>query len=80
LGGNQYQDHVLLRLIQGQFDLFVTIDQGFEFEHNLMEFAFGFLIIHVQKNKVRFYRPLASQIADAMDRVKPGEVIHVRST
>jgi hypothetical protein len=56
-----------------------SIDQEFEFEHNLTEFTFGFLIIHVPKNKVQFYRPLAAQIADAMERVKPGEVIHVRA-
>ena len=79
VGWNRYQDHVLLRLIQGNFDLFVTIDQGFEFEHNLKEFAFAFLIIHVPKNKMQFYRPLAAQIANAMHRVKPGEVIHVRA-
>jgi hypothetical protein len=78
VGWNRYQDHVLLRLIQGHYDLFVTIDQGFEFEHNLKDFTFGFLIIHVRKNKVQFYRPLAAQISEAMGRVKPGEVIHVR--
>ena len=77
VGWNRFQDHVLLRLIQRHFDLFVTIDQGFEFEHNLKEFTFGFLI-HVRKNKVQFYHPLAAQIVDAMERVKPGGVIHVR--
>ena len=50
---------LLLSLVQDRFDVLVTIDQGLEFEHNLKKLRFGLVIVHVPKNKVEFYRPVA---------------------
>ena len=70
-------DHKLVAQAQGQCDVFVTIDRGFEYEHNLKKIKFGIVIIQVQRNRMEYYRPLFPAILDAVERVKPGQVIHV---
>jgi len=77
LGWHGLKDHILLPLIQDQFDVFVTIDQGFEHEHNLKKLRFGIVIVHVPKNKVEFYWPLAAQLRETVKLIKPGEVAHI---
>lgn len=77
LGWHRLQDHQLLPLLQSNFDVVVTIDQGWEFQHNLTKLNFGFVIVHVSRNKVEFYRPLFDKILEAVELVKPGHVIHV---
>jgi hypothetical protein len=77
LGWYRLKDHELLSLIQGQFDVFVTIDQGFEFQHNLKRLSFGIVIVHIPINKVELYRPLFPELIAAVERVEPGKVIHV---
>jgi hypothetical protein len=76
---HRLKDHVLLPLVQDRFDAFVTADRGVEHEHNLKKFRFGILIVHVAKNKVEFYRPLLALIQIALEKVRPGDVLHVRS-
>jgi hypothetical protein len=75
---HQLKDHILLPLVQEQFDAFVTIDQGFEFEHNLKKLKIGLVIVHVPSNKLESYRDFAKELRMALEAVKPGEVIHVR--
>lgn len=70
-------DHRLVAQAQGQCDVFVTIDRGFEHAHNLKRLTFGIVIIQVQRNRMEYYRPLFKAILDAVEHVKPGQVIHV---
>ena len=77
LGWHRLKDHILLSLVQDQFDVFITIDQGLEHEHNLKKLHFGIVIVHVPKNKVEFYRPLVPQLQETVKRIKPGEVAHI---
>src|SRR3954469_5970201 len=79
VGWRYLKDHELNKRLQGQFDVLVTIDQGFEYEHNLKVLRFGIVIVHVEKNKVEFYRPLFTLMQAAVNSVKPGEVKHVYS-
>jgi hypothetical protein len=79
LGWQGLKDHILLSRLQGHFDVLVTIDRGIEFEHNLGKLRFGIVVFHVKKNKIEFYRPLAAALLEAIDRLAPGEVIHIHS-
>jgi hypothetical protein len=78
LGWHGLKDNVLLSRLQGHFDVLVTIDRGIEFEHNLGKLRLAIVVVHVEKNKIEFYRPLAAALLEAIDRLAPGEVIHVR--
>jgi hypothetical protein len=73
------KDRVLISRVQDRFEVFITADQGFEYEHNLAELRCGLIIVHVRKNKLEHYRPIAGQLREAIDRVAPGQVLHVRA-
>ncbi len=70
-------DAKLMALAQDQCDVFLTIDKGFEHEHNLKKLTFGMVIVHVQRNRMENYRPLFPALRDAIETVKPGEIVHV---
>ncbi len=70
-------DAKLLARARGQCEVLVTIDGGFEHQHNLQKLTFGIVIVHVLKNRMEHYLPLFAALADAVERVKPGGVIHV---
>jgi predicted nuclease of predicted toxin-antitoxin system len=70
-------DGKLVALAQGNFDVLITIDRGFEFEHNLEKLAFGIVIVHVPKNRIDYYRPIFTALLAAAESVRPGEVLHV---
>ena len=80
LGWQRLKDNALVALLQDQFDVLVTADQGFEHQQNLKTLRFGLLIVHVPRNKVEFYRPLFGQLQAAISQVMPGEVIHIYGT
>ena len=80
LGWQRLKDNALVALLQNQFDILVTADQGFEHQQNLKSLSFGLLIIHVARNKVEFYRPLFGRMQAAIAGVKPGEVIHIHGS
>jgi hypothetical protein len=46
LGWGGLPDNILVERLQGKFDVFLTIDQGFEHEHNLSSLGFGIVIVH----------------------------------
>ena len=73
------KDNLLVVQVQDRFDVVVTIDRGFEYEHNLKNLRFGVVIVQVPKNKLDFYRSLRSQLREAVEQVKPGFVVHVQS-
>jgi hypothetical protein len=77
LAWHKMKDHELVPLLQNRFDALVTIDRGFEFEHNLKNLTFGIIIVHVAKNRVEFYRPLFDQMQIALAQSSPGQVQHI---
>lgn len=75
LGWQHLKDDVLIRKLD--CDVFVTADRGFEHQHNLKALPFGIVIVHVNRNQVRFYRPLFSRILKAAESVTAGAVVHI---
>ena len=67
-------DAKLIAQAQGRCDVLVTIDKGFEYEHNLKNVAFG--IVHVPRNRMEYYRPLFPVLVDAVEHVMASEVVH----
>ena len=71
------RDNRLIALAHGKIDVLVTIDRGFEFEHNLQKLSFGIVVVHAAKNRLEYYRPLFAELASAVDACQPGQVLHV---
>lgn len=70
-------DSSLVAHAQGKCDVLVTIDRGFEHQHNLKTLTFGIVIVHVRRNRMEYYCPLFQAIFEACEQVMPGEVRHV---
>lgn len=77
LGWQRLRDHILLSKASGHFDVFVTTDRGFEYEHNLIKLQIAVVIVHVPRKKLEQYRPLISKLQDALRSAAPGQVLHV---
>ena len=58
LGWGGLPDNVLLEQWQGRGEAFLTIDQGFEPQHNLSQLRFGIVIVRVPKNRLRHYQAI----------------------
>jgi len=58
LGWTGQRDHILIPKIQDRFDIFLTIDKGFEFEHNLEQLSFGIIILEAANNQMPSYERL----------------------
>jgi hypothetical protein len=80
LGWQSLKDHVLLPKVAAEFDVLLTADQGFEFEHNLRVLTVGIVILHAPKNRLENYREMVASILESIRSVSPGEVVHVRHT
>ena len=76
-GWRAVPDDRIVALAQGNFDVLVTIDRGFEFEHNLRKLSFGIVILHARRNRIEYYLPLFPALLAAIEAIRPGEVLHV---
>ncbi len=77
MGWRGLPDNLLVDRLRGRCEVFLTIDQGFEHEHNLSSLGFGIVIVHVPRNRVAHYNAIREEISQAVCSVRPGEVIHV---
>ncbi|MGC9952178.1 MAG: DUF5615 family PIN-like protein [Bryobacteraceae bacterium] len=77
LGWAGQQDHVLVPKIQGRFDAFVTIDKGFEFEHDLRKLSFGIIVIQTANNQMSSYERVMQELVRLIQSVEPGQVVRV---
>lgn len=77
LGWGGIPDNLLVERLQGKCDVFLTIDCGFEHEHNLSLLEFGIVIVHVPRNRFAHFQAIRGKISQAVSSVRPGEVIHV---
>ncbi len=72
-------DNQLIQLAAGNFDVLLTLDRGFEFQHNLTKLTFGIVIVHPRRNRREDYEPMAGALRDAVEAVQPGQVLYVRA-
>ena len=78
-GWRSSKDGDLLRLAANSFDVFVTIDQSMERQQNLSAIHLGFIIARVKSNRLVDFRPILSDLANAIGKVRPGEIIHIEA-
>lgn len=73
LGWSGQKDHVIVPKVQGRFDVFVTIDKGFEFD--LRKLAFGIIVIQTTNNQMPSYERLMQDLVRLVGSVAPGTVV-----
>ena len=78
VGWSSKRNGELLKLMRAQgFDTMLTVDQNLPFQQNLQASGVGIVIIIARTTRVEELRLLMPQVRDALDAVKPGQVIGV---
>ncbi|HEX7287793.1 MAG TPA: DUF5615 family PIN-like protein [Candidatus Angelobacter sp.] len=67
----------LLRSAAGDFDAFVTVDQGLEYQQNLTGMKIAVIVIHSRSNRFADLQPHATACIDALTSIKPGELVRI---
>ena len=77
-GWDTLEDGHLLTSAEKEFDVFLTIDGSLEFQQNLAKLQIGVIVVHVPKNQLIHYKAIQDELLAAIEKVRPGEAIHVR--
>ena len=67
----------LLWLADGQFDAFLTVDQGLEYQQNLSGLRISIIVIVAPSNDLDDLRPLLPDVEQALVGLRPGEITRV---
>lgn len=67
----------LLRSAEAEFDVFVTMDRGLEYQQNLATLEMGVLLLSARSNRRRDVAPAIPSVNSAIRTLKPGELIKV---
>ena len=78
-GYGSLKNGALLRRIQGRFDAFVTIDGNLTYQQNLSEGHIGIVVLEAPTNAFEDIEPLIPSILKALETLKPGHIIRIRS-
>src|SRR5687768_5613241 len=76
-GWSAFKNGQLLKRAAGAFDVLVTIDQNMRYQQNMSGLTIGIVAIEVPDTRLACLRALTSEIRDAIQRVKSGEVVTV---
>ena len=78
-GWSGIKNSELLRLAAGEFEVFLTMDRGVEFQQNIQSVSIGVLIIRAPSNRFADLQPLISEVHNALNTIQPGQVRRVGS-
>jgi predicted nuclease of predicted toxin-antitoxin system len=77
LGWAGLKNGALLKLADGQFDVLLTVDQGIEYQQNLLGLSISVVVMMAPSNDVDDLRPLLPGVEQALATPRPGEIIRV---
>lgn len=67
----------LLRLMQGQFEVFVTIDSNLLSQQKLTNLQIAIVVLRAKSNKFEDVEPLVPDILQKMSSIKAGQIIKI---
>lgn len=67
----------LLRLMQGRFEVFITIDSNLLSQQKLTDLPIALVVLSAKSNKFEDIEPLVSDILHTLASIKPGQVARI---
>ena len=67
----------LLRRADAEFDAFMTLDRGIEYQQDLTGLSVRIVIVRAFSNKLDDLSPLVPSIQTSVERLAPGALTHV---
>jgi hypothetical protein len=78
MGWSSKRNGELLKLmVFEKFEALLTVDQNVEFQQNVRASGIAVVVVVARTNRLRELRPLVGGMLDALNRVKPGELVRV---
>jgi hypothetical protein len=60
-----------------KFDLFLTVDQGFEYQQNLTTRKLAIIIFHAKSNRLKDLLPLVPACLERIASIQPGQIVTI---
>lgn len=77
MGWAGIKNGTLLKLADTQFDAFVTVDQGIEYQHNFLGLTISIVVMLASSNDVDDLRPLLPGVEEALANLRVGAIMRV---
>ncbi len=78
MGWSGIKNGPLLRRAAPEFDAFLTVDQGLEYQQNLFAVDLIVILVAAKSNDIDDLRPLMSQVRGALEKTSPGNIVRVQ--
>ena len=76
-GWASIKNGALLKLAEGNFDVFVTVDRNLSFQQNLAQRKIAIIVLRAYSNRFQDLLPLVPTILEALGAVKCGELVEI---
>jgi len=77
MGWSAKRNGELLLLAEKGFDVFVTVDQGIEYEQNLANRKITLLVLGARSNQIEDLAPIIPAALAALRGIQPGQIVRV---
>ena len=78
MGWSGIKNGPLLRSAAQEFDVFLTVDQGIEYQQNPVGLAIAIIVMAAASNDISDLRPLMPRVQEAIGSASPGTLIEVK--
>jgi hypothetical protein len=69
----------LLRLMEAQFDVFITVDGNLTYQQKLSSLKIAIITLKARNNKYETLKPLMARVQENLAVLKPGEILRISS-
>lgn len=77
MGWEAKKNGELLKLVENEFEVFLTVDQNLRHQQNLTSSQLGFVVLVAASNQYESLAPLIPQVRGALTKLGPGDVIEI---
>ncbi len=78
MGWSGIKNGPLLRRATQEFDIFLTVDQGVEYQQNLVGLDLAIILMVAATNDIDDLRPLMPRVRETLNSVSPGTIFKVQ--
>jgi hypothetical protein len=80
MGWSGVKNGALLRLMSGQFEVFVTIDGNLAYQQNMSAVDIIVIVLKAPNNKIESLLPLMSDVQKALNTLQAGDIARFEDT
>jgi hypothetical protein len=78
MGWSGIKNGPLLQRAAQEFDVFLTVDQGIEYQQNPFGLAVVIIVMVAKSNDIDDLRPLMPRVRETLDNAYPGTIVKVK--